>query len=367
MTTSQRLAQYVRPDLPEARIARQWARISAREARQGLTRGPVLAVSGAALVLVGALILVFAWHRSPVTALGGTAVESGVSGPGWLVLPDGTRAELGPNSRVAIVDYRADRIDLLLERGRAEFDVVPNRGRLVTVVAADFEVSVVGTRFSVTLGTEPGQPRLGVSVRQGKVTVRSRNEPRDIRTLSAGESWSDARLPGEVARKNAAMEAQPSSSVADDDVIPPGPSADSSASAGASTPGPAKASVPAGPKELFERAEAARLGGHPREAAELLDRLRRSHRGDARAGLAAFELGRLRMDSFGDPAGAAEALTDAIALSRGAPFREDAESRLVQAFDRMGAGERCRAAQRSYLAHYPTGANSRLIGRLCNR
>jgi transmembrane sensor len=270
-------------------------------------------------------------------------------------LPDGTRAELGPDSRLAIADHGSDRTELVLERGRAEFDVVPLRGHSVTVVAGDFDVTVVGTHFQVTLGTQPGQPRLGVSVRQGKVTIRNRKEPHDVRTLSAGESWSDGRIPGDPAHPNPSADtpSRPSSSAPSDE-------------APTASPLP-KAVAPAGPKELFEQAERARLDGRPREAADALDKLRRGYRGDARAALAAFELGRLRMDSFGDSAGAAEALTDAIALGPGAPFREDAESRLVQAYDRLGATDRCRAAQQSYLTHYPTGANSKLIGRLCVR
>jgi transmembrane sensor len=355
VTTSQRLGQYVRPDLPESRIAAQWGRISARETGGRRERLPVLVLSGAALCLVTALALIVSWHRAPVSALGGTAMESGSAGPGWLTLPDGTRAELGPDSRLAVADYRPDRIQLVLERGRAEFDVAPVRGRAVVVVAADFEVSVVGTRFLVTLGAGPDQPRLDVSVRQGKVTIRNRKEPHDVRTLSAGESWSNGRIPGDTVRPAASTEApSQSSSAAPSSEVPTG------------IPLPRTVAA-AGPKELFEQAERARLDGRPRDAADAFDKLRRSYRGDARAALAAFELGRLRMDSFGDPAGAAEALTDAIALGRGAPFREDAESRLVQAYDRLGATDRCRAAQQSYLAHYPTGANSKLIGRLCAR
>jgi transmembrane sensor len=355
MTTSQRLAQFVRPDLPEARIAAQWGRISAQEIGGRRVRLPGFVLGAAALCLVTALALVFSGHRAPASVLAGTAMESGSAGPGWLTLPDGTRTELGSDSRLAVADYRPDRIRLVLERGRAEFDVVPVPGRKVVVEAADFEVSVVGTRFLVTLGTRPGQPRLGVSVRQGKVTIRNRKEPHDVRTLSAGESWSDGRIPGDTVRPMPATDApSPSSS--------PAPTAETPTA----VPLP-KTVAAAGPKELFEQAERARLDGRPRDAADALDKLRRNYRGDARAALAAFELGRLRMDSFGDSAGAAEALTDAIALGRGAPFREDAESRLVQAYDRLGATDRCRAAQQSYLAHYPTGANSKLIGRLCAR
>ena len=96
--------------------------------------------------------------------------------------------------------------------------------------------------------------------------------------------------------------------------------------------------VEASPPELLRLAEVARSAGRLAEAARAFDALRHKYRGDARAGLAAFELGRIRLDSMGNAAGAAEAFADAIALSPGAPFREDAEARRVQALERSGSG-----------------------------
>jgi hypothetical protein len=119
-----------------------------------------------------------------------------------------------------------------------------------------------------------------------------------------------------------------------------------------------------GPRELLETANAARLAGHPRDAAQAFDALRSRYRGDPRAGLAAFELGRLRLDSLGDPAGAVEAFADAMALSPGAGFREDAEARRVEALDRMHDG-RCRAARQTYLARYPSGLHAAAVGARC--
>jgi tetratricopeptide (TPR) repeat protein len=122
----------------------------------------------------------------------------------------------------------------------------------------------------------------------------------------------------------------------------------------------------AGPKDLFELAELARLNGKYRESAEALNKLRRNYRTDPRAGLAAFELGRLRMDSIGDWSGAIDALRDATLLSPNAYFREDAESRLVQLYARQGALDQCRSAKKTYLAHFPEGAASKVVRQLCD-
>ena len=119
-----------------------------------------------------------------------------------------------------------------------------------------------------------------------------------------------------------------------------------------------------GPEKLLLLAETARGSGHIRDAERAFDALRTRHRGDARAGLAAFELGRIRQDS-GNPGGAAQALADAIALAPGAPFREDAEARRVQALEASGARGACAAARDAYLARYPSGAHAATVRTRC--
>ena len=86
---------------------------------------------------------------------------------------------------------------------------------------------------------------------------------------------------------------------------------------------------------------------------------------DGRAALAAFELGRLRMDRLGNLPGAVNALRQAIALSRDAGFREDAMARLVRAYDGMGATERCREAREEYLKSYPSGVHTANVSARC--
>src|SRR5205085_7860137 len=114
-------------------------------------------------------------------------------------------------------------------------------------------------------------------------------------------------------------------------VDPPPPPPDPEVAAPAPSPAPtvaaAAASVPAkSAKELLELSERQRLAGNTRAAAATLDVLLRRHRNDPRAALAAFDLGRLRLDAFGDAAGAVEALSDSIALAPNGPLREVAEA-----------------------------------------
>jgi transmembrane sensor len=116
---------------------------------------------------------------------------------------------------------------------------------------------------------------------------------------------------------------------------------------------------------LLESAKRARLAGRPRDAAIALDTLRRRYRSDPRAALAAFELGRLRLDNLGDAPGAVEALNDAIVLAPQGSFREDAEARRVDALDAEGAPG-CAEARDAYLVRYPKGIHATMVAARCN-
>ena len=86
-----------------------------------------------------------------------------------------------------------------------------------------------------------------------------------------------------------------------------------------------------------------------------------SHPRDPRAGLAAFELGRLRMDRLGDMPGAVKALEQAVALAPGAELREDALARLVAASAAAHDRAVCGAPATRYLTEYPAGVHHRTV------
>ena len=141
---------------------------------------------------------------------------------------------------------------------------------------------------------------------------------------------------------------------------PPAPSANEPAIESAPPP------RAVGPKGLLEAAQRAQREGRLREAAADYDRLRRDYRGDARAALAAFELGRIRLGPLADPRGATRAFQDAIALAPGAPFREDADAHLVEAYDALGDAKHCASARAAYLARYPNGLHAAAVSGRCS-
>ena len=125
------------------------------------------------------------------------------------------------------------------------------------------------------------------------------------------------------------------------------------------------APVAAGARELFEKAGERRRSGDAAGAAQAYEELLKIHPSDARASLAAFELGRLRMDRLGDSAGAITALERAVALNVGPTFREDALARLVSVYAKLGNFAACARARDRYLASYPTGVHATAVGTRC--
>jgi TolA-binding protein len=118
-------------------------------------------------------------------------------------------------------------------------------------------------------------------------------------------------------------------------------------------------------RELLDAANTARRNGDARTAADEYGQLLRKFPNDGRAGLAAFELGRLRMDRLGDLAGAMQALERAVQLAPGSGFREDAMARLVTAYQASGRAADCARSREAYLAAYPTGVHRDAVSRGC--
>ncbi len=114
-------------------------------------------------------------------------------------------------------------------------------------------------------------------------------------------------------------------------------------------------------RELFEQARSLWRAGRIDAAAQTYQTLLASHPRDPRAGLAAFELGRLRMDRLGDMPGAVRALEQAVALAPGAELREDALARLVAASAAAHDRSVCRRARDRYLADYAGGVHHRTV------
>jgi transmembrane sensor len=345
---ARRLARFVEPEVDERRVARAWARVGSARGRSWSWTLPALAVTAVAVAVLA--VVVVRGHASAPT-LSGMVIESGASQA--LTLPDGTTAALKPDTRLRFDRIEGSRVEATLDRGEATFDVRHSEVRTWTVHAAGFDILDRGTRFVVAVTTEG----VRVRVESGSVVVSRAGSTEAPRALGAGESWASVTTV-DVPAAPTALAPAPST--------PPASEALAAAPAAPPTSPAAEHVTPLspGPRELLETANAARLAGRTRDAAQAFDALRKGYRSDPRAGLAAFELGRLRLDALGDPAGAVEAFGDAMSLSPGAGFREDAEARRVEALDRMHDG-RCPAARRAYLARYPGGLHAAAVGARC--
>jgi hypothetical protein len=330
------LSEHVTTDVDDARTARLWARVGANmnssPARKRVRdwRWSAVAIVAAAVAAVAFLIS----RRTDDRRV--QAVEYDKNGA--MTLADGSRVRLRDDGRVRVEHVESKSIELTLAQGTAEMDVVHVPSRSFVVHAGHFDIVDVGTRFVVTL--EPSGVRVIVDV--GRVEVRDTTGELPSRVLGAGESWSS----------NAVAAPQTTASV--DETEAPNPNATTTAST----------AKPRSAKELLEEADAARVAGHVSDAASLLDNVRRWHRSDPRAGLAAFQLGRLRLDALADAVGAVEAFDDAIALSPSASFREDAEARRVEALERA-RDPRCREARETYLARYRDGLRAKEVAARC--
>ncbi|MEI9954372.1 MAG: FecR domain-containing protein [Pseudomonadota bacterium] len=346
--------RYVQPELGEARVERLWQNVAQRlEARPSrVWRWAVLCT-----VLSGVAAAGVFWFKTPPSASPhGAGSERAVLADAKLetksdelsvTLGDGSSVKLGSQSEVQVQSGRSSSISLQLARGELWCDVTHREERKFKVVAGDVEVRVVGTQFSVKTTAGPS-PRVEVSVTRGVVEVVSARRPGIVARVAAGQSWiQDA--------ESAGAQVEPAPSVEPPSVEPP--------KRDAALP----SALPVAPsaRELFEKAGEIRRAGDAAGAAHVYEELLRLHPGDGRASLAAFELGRLRMDRLGDLAGAIAALERAVAMNIGPSFREDALARLVSVYASQGNLAACRRARDRYSSSYPVGVHSAAVATRC--
>lgn len=323
-------------------------------------------------------------------------------------MDDGSGLALSPNTKIEIAQGKADealdpaqidptqiegrsRVAVHLTKGKVQCDVTPNPKRRFVVLANGVEVRVTGTSFSVELS--PNLDEVRVQVKAGTVEVAPPGSAGHERRLSAGEVWAidlnaasatasadgapslgpqagepttpNDRMQGEPLQGDSALQGEGSTALPErlrkaGPAAPVPPALDSSPNAG--EPGAHALSA----AELFDRANAARRGGNVAEAVRGYETLLASFPSDGRAGLAAFELGRLRMDRLGDYASAVSALKRAVSLAPGSGFREDAMARLVQAYAALGSKSACQSARDAYLKAYPKGVHLGTVSRKCD-
>ncbi len=360
MTSKQNLSKHVAVDTSEARLARIWSGVSDGLEKHGSPVRRVVRRGAAVLVVAVAVIAAFVgfgrlrdpnfagspFHQAALETAGDALVVD---------LHDGSRIELDARTRVEVLESVEENLSMRLRRGRVACDLVPKPGRRFTLFASSVEVRVTGTRFSVAL--TPNGERVEVTVERGSVEVTSPLSAEPKRRLTAGESWSIDLEPSERPRAAAAPSA-PEPSAAPK---APGPATETSDRPGDGAESPAAS----GPRELFDLGNAARRAGDNAGAARAYESLLAKYANDPRAGLAAFELGRLRLGPLGDARGAVHAFRKAMTLAPGAGFREDAMARLVDAYAALGERVACRSARDAYLAEYPHGVHRGAVASKC--
>ena len=340
-------ARYVQPQVNEARLQRVWAGVDARLPRRGRSRlwGWALGLGAAAVAATALVVIVPRFdHPEPQSLLAGAVLET-ASDSLTMGLVDGSSLKLEQRSRVEVASSGPAGVRLRLKRGRIECSVQPRKEPNFVVLADGVEVRVVGTRFAVATERDSQSRRVEVQVHEGVVEVKSSAEPGEVVRLKAGQSWSQVTKTGPSEK----VAAKPVPAVSAEPVAPQAPS-DNGIERAAS-----------GPRELLEEANALRRAGKAREAAKRYEALLTRYGSDSRAGLAAFELGRLRMDRFGDMKGAIVAFEKAMALAPGSGFREDALARVVTAHARSGNQAGCKQAKQRYLASYPRGIHRQAV------
>lgn len=266
----------------------------------------------------------------------------------------------GP-AELRVLENSGSYFELKQLRGRVHYEVTPGGPRRWTIDCALATIEVVGTAFWV----EAEARKVRVQVEHGVVLVKGEQVPERVQRLVAGDSIeissepppaasSSASIPPVSPAKNAAPSAPPAA-LPWRELAQKGSFKEAYEQLGSG--GIADASSHASTDELFSLADVARYSGHPRDAVAPLARI--AQRGGPQGALAAFTLGRVRMDQLGETAAAAQDFERAMALGLAGGLREDAAVRRIEALGK--SGQRAQAAE---LARALIASNPSLKGRL---
>jgi hypothetical protein len=360
MTPRKRPADHVRVPLSAERNERMWRRL---EADLGRPRRPSW-VAPVALIAVAAAVafLGLATRRPPPSAprIARDEVRPVAEG---VALPDGSRLRPGQGARTAVIVASRSEIRVRLIQGSASLEVTRDEGRSFVLEAGPAEVRADGARFRAELAGDP--LLLSLTVAEGAVSVVSpAGQP--LASLQAGQSWTLRSVdPAPSGSAPPRRVESPPSRPAPSAPRPAEPEPPRNPAAEPEPPRSTETDTSTSPRALFARADAARLDGRTGEAARHLERLCTSFPGDARAGVAAFQLGRLKLREMGDPGGAVRWLRVALDHPSAGAYREDAAADLVEALDRAGQLAGCQKARDSFASAHPSSVRLAAVLRRC--
>ncbi|UQA58153.1 FecR domain-containing protein [Polyangium aurulentum] len=394
------LRDRMRSPLNEAEVRRIWRAIDVRRAR-AVRRPSRIVHAGLALACAGLLALVLVLVRGrgdagagvcdgdreacvaagPLTLAGGGEIGKLEAMPGALApvrfeLSDGSVIELSHGAKLVALESTRAAFSALLSEGRGHFHVKKGGPRRWSIECGLATVEVVGTRF--VIDRSPGRVR--VEVLEGAVLVRGERLPDRVRKLLPGESV-DVDESGAhteiVAPPLPTATARVEPPAAGSAVAPGGGAPVTRAARGSAwrervgrgdhrgayeilgAAGIERETAGGDVDALLLLADIARLSGHPGEAIAPLSKIVRERARDPRASLAAFTMGRLQLDSLGQPDRAARSFETSVSLGLGEPLLEDAMARLVEARARAGDKEGARAALTEYERRFPAGRRAR--------
>lgn len=360
----------LRSGLDDLAAGRIWRRLEQRRAASARVRrrAGTWAASLAALLAFGVALLVLRHPGETPGALrlvGGpelTGMSAPATAPRSFAFSDGSRVGLGPGGRLDVAENDGKALVAILAPGTARFDVQPGGPRRWTIECGLATVEVVGTSF--VLDREPG--RLHVAVERGVVLVRGDRVPDRIQRLTQGQSLDVTDPPPDVSPPAPEPPPGPAPPVPDArakwrDLARRGDYSTAYRVLGAD--GVREVTKSGAVADLLAVADVARLSGHPSDALAPLRRIVSDDPHDPGAPVAAFTLGRVELDALGDPANAADAFAEAIALGVPEGLVEDAYARLVEARSKAGDAAGARRAAAQYGERFPGGARTAAVQR----
>mgnify|MGYP003593358090 CR=1 FL=1 len=352
-----------------------------RRAVARLSRAPRPAHRGWWVVAVAvAAVLALLWVRGPTPApapMVATVDARPFAAGAWLAaagdartiaFSDRSRVVVLPGAATRLIHAEPQRVELSLERGALDLDVVHDPARAWWITAGPFTVEIAGT--ALTVDWQPQTLTLGVTVRAGSVRVRGGSLGEAGHALSAGQHLEideDAE-PTRLAERDATP--------ATPEAVPPAPRgpvarppagwrslADAgehaAALAAAERDGFAALLTRLDAEALDRLAHSARMAGSAGHAREALQALRRRFPADTRSRTAAFLLGRVALELADDRTEALEWFAAYLHEQPDGALAEEARARILQIHRDAGAVADARAAAADYLTHHPEGSRAK--------
>ncbi|MET0395167.1 MAG: FecR domain-containing protein [Chitinophagaceae bacterium] len=151
-------------------LTRLKERIRAEEKIKPIRRNRLIYLSAAASVAaILVLILARSFWQAPAIETPMLTVETGLKQKKSILLEDGTRIVLAPQSSLVYPAGFSGDLRTVQLQGEAYFEVSKNPHRPFIVHTADLDVKVLGTHFDVS--SYPDQPASTVSLLEGRVAV----------------------------------------------------------------------------------------------------------------------------------------------------------------------------------------------------